>query len=198
MPRSFDLGRIRGVTRDPRLYLRVILGVLLAANLGAALVAFKPWGDSPEEVERKVSAMRTQYVQRQAALERLKALVAKSDKARTEGEKFLSQYFMSRRTASSTIVNELVSIAKETGIKPKEHSFLFEPVEGSDTLSAMTITAGYEGTYADLMQYVNKLDRSPRFLIVESMQAAPQQGQTGVLNITVKLMAFVREEAAQP
>ena len=40
----------------------------------------------------------------------------------------------------------------------------------------MTITGGYEGTYGDLVQFMNRLDRSPRFLIVDSMNASPQQG----------------------
>ena len=57
----------------------------------------------------------------------------------------------------------------------------------------MTINAGCQGTYAALSKFVNLVDKSPRFLIIESMVAAPQQtGQ--VLNVTVKVDTFVMEE----
>ena len=69
---------------------------------------------------------------------------------------------------------------------------MLEPVEGSAALSQMTISAGYEGTYANLTKFVNLLDKSPRFLIIESMTASPQQ--TGPnLNVSFKLDTFVRE-----
>jgi hypothetical protein len=59
------------------------------------------------------------------------------------------------------------------------------------------ITGAYEGTYGDLVQYVNRLDKSARFLIVDSLHATPVQG-TNNLNVTVKLNTFVREESSVP
>jgi hypothetical protein len=56
----------------------------------------------------------------------------------------------------------------------------------------LKITANYQGSYADLVQFVNRLDRSRKFLIVESLTASPQQG-SGVLNVSMKLNAFVQE-----
>ena len=78
-------------------------------------------------------------------------------------------------------------------MRPKEHAFGFDPIEGSDTLSMVTITANYEGTYGDLLQFVNRLDKSPRFLILDTLTAAPQQGGTN-LNVNIKLNTFVRED----
>ena len=57
-----------------------------------------------------------------------------------------------------------------------------------------TINAGCQGTYAALSKFVNLVDRSPRFLIIESMVAAPQQtGQT--LNVTIKIDTFIKDSA---
>jgi type IV pilus assembly protein PilO len=94
---------------------------------------------------------------------------------------------------TSTIQGELVQIAKEAGITYQPTTFNTEAIEGSDTLAMMTINAGCQGTYAALSKFVNLVDKSPRFLIIESMVAAPQQtGQ--VLNVTVKVDTFVKEE----
>jgi Tfp pilus assembly protein PilO len=179
--------------KDPRLTVRVVLGFLLLANLVAAAVVFRPWGGSPEELQGRLAGLRVDVQQHKQTIERLEKLVQTVEKTHAEADRFLSTYFMDRRTAYSTVLSELNELAKEAGIKPKEHSFTTEPIEGSDTLAIMVITGHYEGTYADLIQFVNQLDRSPRFITIESLQAAPQQSQ-GILNVILKLNVFVRGE----
>lgn len=199
MPRSSRLEalgtRLAGVrtrwNKDPRLILRAGAIVLVAANLVAAFLTWRPVGGSRQDLERQVVETRRQVVQRQAALERLRALVKKVEKGRAEGDRFLNDNFLSRRTAYSTLVAELDKGAQKAGMKPREHAFNEEPIEGSDTLGILSISANYEGSYADLIQFVHMLDVSPRFLIIESLQAAPQQ--SGGLTVSMRLDAFVRE-----
>jgi len=197
MRKSFEkmtqLKLTREATRDPRFIVRAILGVLLLANLIAAWAVFRPVGGSAEDLNAQLLSMRQQVVQRQKVLKNLRSLASKMDQARQAGDNFLNGYFMARHTASSTILSELGKAAKESGIKPKGDAFTFEPVDGSDTLSMMTIAANYEGTYPDLLHFVNRLDRSQRFLILENLAAAPQLSG-GMLNVSIKLNTFVREE----
>lgn len=192
MPR--DSKSLRLNTKDPRAVVRLIVGVLAGLNVIAALIVFKPFGGSPEDLAREMRDLQQQVLARQASLGRTRALVAKVEKARSEGDQFLGEFVMSRRSASSSIVSELIEMAKQAGVKSKEHSFGFEPIEGSDTLSMMTVAGGYEGSYQNLTRFLNLLDKSPRFLIVESLQASPQQSGA-VLNVMLKFNAFVRDEA---
>ena len=178
--------------RDPRVIARIMLGVLLAANIAAALLVFRPWGGSREELEERLATLRRQELQRQATLNRLRTVVTKVESARKEGDLFLDEHFTNQQTAYSTLLEEMGRAAKDAGIQEREHSFVLEPVEGSDSLGMLSITANYQGSYADLIQFVNRLDRSSRLVIVESLTATPQQG-TGVLNVNMRLNTFVRE-----
>jgi hypothetical protein len=160
----------------------------------AAFAIFRPLGGSAEELDEHLTEMGARLQRQQAQLQRMRALVAKIETARDSGDSFLQTYFIDRRTLSSTIVAELHGAAKDAGMRPKEHSFSsIDPIEGSDTLSMVTIVGNYEGTYGDLLEFVNRLDKSDRFLIVDTMSAAPLQGSSS-LSISVKLNAFVREE----
>jgi hypothetical protein len=105
----------------------------------------------------------------------------------------VEQYFLNQRLAYSQVLADLNAAARQSQIKPREASFELLPIEGSDTLSMMTITANFEGTYADLMHFVRILDRADRLVIVESLQASPQQGRP-VLDVRMKLDTFVRED----
>ncbi len=127
-------------------------------------------------------------------LDRTRSLMAKIQQAKVEGDKFLEQYLMNRRSAFSTLIGEVDKMAVESGLKSKESSWGLEPSEGSDTIEQLSITANFEGGYGSLTKFVNLLDRSPRFLIVHSMQAAPQAG--GALSVSIRMDTFIRDAPA--
>ena len=191
MPRSFNIDW-RQVLRDPNMAARAAVAVLLVATLGAAFFAFQTPGGSVDSLEGDIAQARRDIAARQQALARLRAIAAKSAVALEAGDKFLNEYFLNRQTAYSTLETDLAEAAKSAGVKPRERTYSYEPIEGSETLGMVTVTANYEGTYADLVEFVYALDRSKRLLIVDSLAAQPQQG-LGVLNITIKLNAFFRE-----
>jgi hypothetical protein len=194
MSRSFKNLRLpRKLTKDPRVIARSILGALLLANLLAAFAIFQPLGGSAEQLDQELGDMQQQLQREQTQVQRMRSIESKIQHARTTGDSFLTTYFMDRRTASSSIVSELNRAAKEAGMTTKEHSFSFDALEGSDTLSMMTVVGNYEGTYSDLLQLVNRLDKSSRFLIIDTMNATPLAG-SGKLAISIKLNTFVRED----
>ena len=185
--------------KDPRVLVRAALALLVIANIVAALLVFKPWGGSAEDLAREQVNLEQQLASMQARLAKTKTLVAKAQRARQEGDGFLADYTMDRRTTFSTIFAELERVAHDAGIQPRPVSYELDPVEGSDTLYQMNISAAYEGSYANLTKFVNLLDKSPRFLIIESLMAAPQQSNTGdLLSVSIKLDTFVREQPGNP
>ena len=172
--------------------------VLLVMNLVAAWFVWRPIGGSPAQLEDEMVALRAKVLQRRVILERTRTNVSKVETGRTQGDSFMQGYFLGERTAYSNILGELVEPATQSKVKPKEHSFSLEPIEGSDVLAMMTITGNYEGTYANLMQFINRLDRSPGLVIIESLNATPQQGSAGLLSVNMKLDAFVRQDSVTP
>lgn len=196
MFRNFDLSAILGQLglrkNDPRTTARALLGALLVLNLTAAWFVFHPWGGSADEMESRLTDLRRQSSVKQSGLLRTREMTSKIDKGRTQGDEFLGKYFLSRPTTYSTVVAELTSMAKAAGVRVKENAFNEDEVEGSDELGMLSITASYEGTYADLLHFLRELDRSSRLVIIESLAASPQAG-SGVLNITLRLNTFIRE-----
>ena len=201
MPKSFSFvgatAPLRGMNlatlKDPRVSMRVGLGTLLVLNIIAALILFKPWGGSADDLERRLTAMRAQFPQRQAQLAATKLLVQKVEKAHGESTQFMAKYMLNERNAYSTILGELTQAADKVSLKSRESQYTVEPIEGSDTLGMMTISANYEGEYPNLTKFINELDRSQRFLIIESLQASPQPVGK-VINVRFKLTAFVKDD----
>jgi Tfp pilus assembly protein PilO len=180
---------------NPRAVIRLVLGVLIAANLVAGYFVIRPIGGSPQELREQAAAMRNQIRQQQAALDRTSSLSSKIESGRNEGDQFMSKYFLPRRTAYSTIMADLNDLAGQTKVTPKEGAYAIEPIEGSDTLEMMQLSVNYEATYPDLIRFVNLVDKADRLLVVESLNATPQQ-IGAKLNIMLKLDTFVREDGS--
>ena len=194
MPRNFSL-KAAGPS-NPRSVIRLVLGVLAAANLVAGYFVLRPPGGSSQELRQQATEMTTQIRQQQGTLDRTRLLSGKIEIGRGEGDRFMSKYFLPRRSAYSIVMAELNDLASQAKVTAKESANAIEPVDGSDALEMMQITANYEATYADLVRFVNLIDKSNRLLVMESMNATPQQGG-GKLNVSLKLDTFVVEDGSE-
>ena len=192
LPRKLNLPSPGSVT-DPRFLVRVLLGILLVANLVAAAMAYHVFDASPEALNQQLAAAIAQRQAWQLQLNRTRTLAGSVDRGKQEGEKFLSTYMTSRRHTYSTIIGELTETAKTAGMKAGA-TLSLEPIQGSDDLDMMSVTLTLEGNYAQLMKFVNLLDRSPRFLIIETLTVTPR-AKSDILSVSVKLDTFVKEDS---
>ena len=76
MPKSFKLPFAVNV-KDPRVAMRAVLGVLLAANLAAAIVAFKPFGGSADDLRREQESLGAQVQRAQQQIKATRELAGK-------------------------------------------------------------------------------------------------------------------------
>jgi hypothetical protein len=180
--------------QDPASIARLVVAVLVLLNLVAVYLVLRPPGGSPDELSEAARVAASQLHQKKIALDRTRVLMTKIRDGREKGDAFLTAYFLPAGKAYSTIYAELVDLAKSAQMTPRESSYAMEPVEGSDTLSMMTITQSLEGKYDSLIRFVNALDKSDGLLIVESLTASPQA--SGALSVQLRLQTYVREDAA--
>ena len=182
--------------RGPQRTVRLALAALVLFDFFFYLFAIGPLAESDREQRQQVENLRRLVKDRTAQFEKLAGRVQKVQVARTEGDKLLESITLPRRTAFSTIVSELDQAGKKAGVELRDRALIVDPIDGSDTLSMLTVTQGLEGSYENLVRFLNLLDRSQHFLIIESLGAAPQQTgaqQSAVLAVTLRLDTFVRE-----
>lgn len=182
----------------PRRTITLALLALVLFDAVFYLFAIGPLGQSDRERRVAVELLRRQARDRSAQVVKLEATVKRIETARTLGDKLLTGITLPRREAYSTIVSTLDDAAQNANVQLRDRALNADPIEGSDTLSMMTVTQGLEGSYENLVKFLNLLDRSPRFIIIESLGAAPQQSgarqqNTGMLSVQIKLDTFVRE-----
>jgi hypothetical protein len=184
--------------KEPRIVARAVIGVLLAANLVASVIAFKPFGGSADDLRRQEAALNQQLVSLRARVEKDKQLVAKMQNARKDTDQFLAKYVTDIRFGSSTLLSELDRIANEAGVKPLNSSYAEQEVEGSNGMKLISVTEGCDGTYANLTKFINLLDKSPQFLIIENLATAAPQQNGAPLNVQIKIATFMNHAEGTP
>jgi hypothetical protein len=174
---------------------RIVLGILVVLNLIAAGFVLYPPGGSAETLEQDLVRLQAQVKQSKTRLEETKRHALAVEKGRGAADEFLTKYFIPRRSAPTALLTELGQIAQRAGIKDRGNAFSADLIDGSENLGMMTITANFEGTYANLMNFVREIDRSNSLLIIESLNAAPQQG-SNILTVAIKMEAFIKEDGS--
>src|SRR5580700_11626583 len=134
--------------KEPRILLRGIMGALLAANLVAAVIAFKPFGGSADDLQREEAALNQQLTGLRDHVAKSKLLVLKLQNARKDTDQFMAKYVTDEHFGASTLGLELERIATEAGVKELPGTYTEKDIEGSGGMKMETVTAGCEGSYA--------------------------------------------------
>lgn len=195
MPKTFNrmLSRTDGDRRGIRFWLRAT-GALLALFNGVALFFYlAPPGGSRRELQQESLTVRNQILLTRARTTRLSNVAAKVTVGNSESRDFMTMYFLPKRLAYSVVIAEIQRMAKAAGFQERDAIYTEEPIEGTADLDLLNCTANYQGTYDALMHFLNEVDHSPMLLMLENLQAAPQQ-HAGQINTSIRFQAVIREE----
>lgn len=176
----------------PKRTARIVLGTLLALNLLAAVLLLELFGGSPEGLDAAQRRLESQLQQQRLRLQQAKLLAGKMQTGGAEGERFIRTYFLDQRQAAGDLLGTLDAIESGAGIRSKGKNFTVDAIEGTDEYQLLTIDAGYEATFADLVEFVSAVDRSERLLILDSLQVAPARDELS-LQVQAKMFAFIKQ-----
>jgi Tfp pilus assembly protein PilO len=175
-----------------RFWLRLAGAVLALLNGIALFFYLAPPGGSRKELAAESLSIRNDILSARTRTLRLNNVAAKVTVGNTESGDFQSKYFLPKRLAYSAVISEIQRMAKAAGFQERDAIYAEEPIEGTADLDLLTCTASYEGTYDNLMHFVYEVDHSPMLLMLENLQAAPQQ-HAGQINTSIRFQAVIQE-----
>jgi hypothetical protein len=196
MPRIFVWKSLAGIgePRGPSFWLKAGVVSLALLNCIALYLYFDPPGGSRAELQAQNENVRMQVAAARAQARRLETVSSKVQTGGLEATDFESKYFLPRRQAYETVLAEIQRMAKIAGLQERDAVFSEEPIEGTDDLSLLNMTANYEGPYPSLTRFLYEADRSPMLLMLDSMAATPQQ-KAGLISTSIRFQAIIREPA---
>lgn len=185
----------RGIDqRGIRFWLQVAAVLLAVLNCVALFVYLAPPGGSRSELQEQSRQMRSAVAAAKAQTVRLKTVSEKVQIGSQQSGDFEAKYFLPKRNAYEAVIEEIQRMVNEAGLQARDAVFSEEPIEGTSDLSLLNVTANYGGSYDSLMHFLNLTDHSPMLLMLDALQAAPQQKE-GQITTSIRFQAIVREDA---
>lgn len=199
MPRNFEL--LSSVTtlghRGPSFWLRTAGITLLVLNAVALFWCLDPPGGTRQQLSDQMLQVHTQILATRANAARVKNVSSKVQLGYSEGKTFEGKYFLPRRTSYQSVIAELQRMAQASGLEARDSVNTEEPIEGSDDLTLLNVTANFEGTYPSLMRFLYEVDKSPMLLMLDSLGATPQQA-SGRITVALRFQAIIQDNAVTP
>ena len=190
MRRNFNVRTLLGVGTG-QLKLRISLLVLILLNVTALFLYLYPPGGSQQELAGEDRQINNQIAAVSQQGTHVKLMAARVESGSNQINDFEKQYFLPKRYAYGTVMEEIERMAKVSGLQEKDAGFSEEPIEGTADLSLLNIKANYEGSYANLMHFLYETDRSPMLLMLDSLTAAPQKN--GQISADIRYQVVIED-----
>lgn len=178
--------------RISRRHALAALGVLLLFDVLFYVFAVRPLSAREERTLAGIEQLTRQVEEKTSEVEKLRQVVEKVETARETGNDLLEEITISRRVTFSTLVSELDQAASESNIQDRDRTYSMEPIEGVEEYGIVRINANFRGQYENLVRFLNRIDRSERFMIIESLGASPRS-DSAELQVTMLVDTFVRD-----
>jgi Tfp pilus assembly protein PilO len=165
------------------------LGVLLLADLGLVFIL---WQSTREAVD----SMRSQRSRLQSEAKLLKADVARGDAIRASLPKvgkdcdaFYHDAFLSAGAGYSAVEEDLGNIATKAGLKTTTITFNQKEVKDRGVI-LVTVLDSVDGDYSSIIQFINGLERSKYFYLLNNLQL--DTASAGDIRLHLELRTYFR------
>lgn len=169
--------------------IRWTLAVLLVADLVLLGLNLRT---RPSRNERagEVKQLEWQRKQLAADVSRATEIQKKLAGVQREGDEFFKRELREASSGYSSVVADLGSLAKTAGLKTSAVTFHQQELAGRG-VTEVQVSATVEGDYPSLVSFINGLERSRNFYVLDSLMLASST-QAGSLKLNLQLRTYFR------
>ena len=180
--------------RPGRKRLLITLSAVVALNLAAYLAFTLPRSLQQRNLDARLKVAR-QEVERERERERsLKARFDLVTANTRDTNEFYQRRIGARGTALVPMLREVEALARARGLHVGSQSFSYEPLKGVP-LDHFEVQMPVRGTYRQLVDFVEELERSSQFITLDQISVRVQEG--GEAQLQMVLSCYFRASAGK-
>jgi Tfp pilus assembly protein PilO len=175
---------------------RVLLApvlVLLGVNAAAFFAFTLPRSLSERSVAARASTLRREVG---VARTRAAALARRSEAMASNAEdarRFYAEVVKARQEALLPALAEIQKVAEDLGLRLRSHAYDSEAVKGAP-LVRIEVSMPVSGSYRQLVSFLDRIERSSRFLFVDGVELRERAGAGAELSVRVSAYFLAPEE----
>lgn len=167
----------------------IALGVLLLADVALAAFVWNGSRQGPDTLRQERSRLALEAKLLRADLRRGEAIRASLPQVGVDCDAFYRQSFLDSKTGYSEIESDLSSIAQKSNVRTPSVSFDQKPVKDRG-VSEVSIRTTVDADYPSIVRFINGLERSKNFYLVDGLRLA--SASTGTIQLQIEMHTYFR------
>ncbi len=172
-----------------KIAIRWALAVVLVVDAGLMFVNWQASAADPKSLQRQREAVQRQRDPLAADVHRAQEIEKRLPEVKRECDQFFTDELREASSGYSSIVGDLGGIAKAAGLGTSSITFRQREL-GNRGVVEVEVAATVEGNYPSLVSFINGLERSHNFYLLDSLQLASSTG--GSLKLNLQLRTYFR------
>lgn len=171
---------------------RVVWAALVVLLLADAALLYQKWrsgGDGSRAMQEQRDELRAQEKLLGADVRRVRAIRDRLPEVRQQCDEFFAQQFLQAKGGYSIVVADLSNIAEKAGLEATSVTFKERALDKRD-VTEVAISAAVEGSYSNLVKFINGIERSENFYLLDSLSLTSAAG--GEIKLTLALRTYFR------
>src|SRR3984885_3350565 len=160
------------------------VALLLILNLVLGVRLFLAWSTLHAAGPDQIQQRQTAYRALQLEMSPLRGLPQKVDLSRTKADEFYAARFPAAYSTISSAVNDLA-----TKNSVRLTNLAYSPRPALPGLIELRLDASLSGEYAPMMHFINGLERSKTFFLINGLTLTGSQG--GMVNLRLRLITYL-------
>jgi Tfp pilus assembly protein PilO len=173
----------------------VVLAVLLGANLVAYAAYVYPLAQDVANIQERDRTAEAALAAARAVRAQASGTLTGKDQASTELSTFYKDVLPGDLAGARRLTHlRLPQLARQTGLRYERSQY--ETVEARDsTLTALRIAMVLSGSYANMRRFIQALESSPEFVVIDNVSLSEADASSGSLTVTLRLSTYYRTAA---
>jgi hypothetical protein len=168
--------------------IRWILGLVLVADLALAAVNWK-MAAAPRDPATELHLLQQRRALLAADIARAKKIRAELGDVERDGSAFFQKEIVAEKSGYSSLSDNFGELAKSAGVRTSNITYRTAAPDKRGVIQ-IEIGATISGDYANIVRFINGLEHSDTFYVLDSLTLGA--GSTGGLGLNLHLRTFFR------
>jgi len=178
-----------GNWRTWKISIGIALGLLLLVDVALVVFLWNGSRQGPDVLRAERNRLALQAKLLKADLKRGDSIRASLPQVGKDCDAFYRNSFLDEKTGYSQIESDLGSIAQKANVRTAELSFQQKPIEGRG-VNEISIKTSVEADYPSLVRFINGLERSKNFYLVDELHLA--SATVGGIRLEIEMHTYFR------
>jgi hypothetical protein len=164
----------------------IVAAVLVLVCLYLGVRLYMVSGNVGSQGDEAVVVQQSRVAAANVAAQKLRGVDAKLQTSDVEAQKFYTERLP---YAYSDVAAAIGTIAKETNVRWSRASYV--GMVSADSVTELRIDGSVQGDYVSVAHFINAMERSKSFFLIENLALTGAQG--GLVNLQLRIGTYIRE-----